>query len=220
MVGNMMKRKTILFQGDSITDAGRTAEGGGLGKGYPALIAARMELDDPGQYQFVNRGVSGNRIVDVYARIKADILNLKPDDMSILIGINDIWHEITKQNGIDPVKFEKLYHLLLEEILTELPQIRIRIMEPFVLEGSATCSTPEIPDRWKRFRTQVPRYAQICRNVARHFSLPFIPLQQAMDEAAAVCGTETILRDGVHPAGAGHELIARQWIRSFRGMER
>lgn len=211
--------KIVLFQGDSITDAGRQSDEAGLGKGYPALIAARMELDNPGKYQFLNRGVSGNRIVDVYARIKADILNLRPDYMSILIGINDIWHEITRQNGVDLKKYEKFYHMLLEEILEQLPQIRIWIMEPFVLEGSATCSIPEVPDRWERFRTQVPQYAQVSRRVARQFGLPFIPLQKTIEEAAAVCGNSAILKDGVHPAGAGHELIARQWIQYFQKSE-
>ena len=194
--------KIILFQGDSITDAGRQADEAGLGKGYPALIASRMELDNPGKYQFFNRGVSGNRIVDVYARIKADI-----------------WHEITRQNGVDLNKYEKFYHMLLEEILEQLPQIRIWIMEPFVLEGSATCNIPEMPDRWERFRTQVPQYAQVSRRVARQFGLPFIPLQKKIEEAAAVCGNAAILKDGVHPAGAGHELIARQWIQYFEKSE-
>ena len=87
--------KTILFQGDSITDAGRARDNdANRGVGYPHLVSARLGCDNPTEFNFINRGISGNRIVDLYARIKADIINLKPDVMSILIGVNDVWHEI------------------------------------------------------------------------------------------------------------------------------
>ena len=79
--------KLILFQGDSITDALRSRDNGVYnGNGYPTLVAGRLGYEQPGQYTFVNRGISGNRIVDLYARIKIDLINLKPDVLSILIG--------------------------------------------------------------------------------------------------------------------------------------
>ena len=85
--------KLILFQGDSITDAGRNRENdAGTGTGYPTFVKGELGLSNPGEYEFINRGISGNRIVDLYARIKADIINLKPDYMSILIGVYDVWH--------------------------------------------------------------------------------------------------------------------------------
>ena len=82
----------ILFQGDSITDVGRTRDNNdiAMGSGYPLLVKGALGLDNPGKMEFINRGISGNRIVDVYARIKRDIINLKPDVMSILIGVNDV----------------------------------------------------------------------------------------------------------------------------------
>ncbi|MBQ9920892.1 MAG: lysophospholipase, partial [Clostridia bacterium] len=84
----------ILFQGDSITDAGRARDNDiNLGTGYPMLVKATLGFEEPGKYEFFNRGISGNRVVDLYARIKNDIINLKPDVMSILIGVNDVWHE-------------------------------------------------------------------------------------------------------------------------------
>ena len=97
----------ILFYGDSITDMGRernTADddfrkGLGLGYGYVNFAAAELLQKDPDRYEFINRGISGNRIVDLYARIKADCWNHAPDFISILIGVNDIWHEIEYQNG-------------------------------------------------------------------------------------------------------------------------
>ena len=85
--------KTILFQGDSITDCGRGNSISGFGDGYAMLVTAQLGLDCPGEYTFYNKGIGGNRIVDVYARIKEDIINLKPDYMSLLIGVNDVWHE-------------------------------------------------------------------------------------------------------------------------------
>jgi len=87
--------KIILFQGDSITDCGRSREDfSEIGKGYPMLVKAQLGFENPGEFEFQNRGISGNRIVDVYARIKSDIINLKPDYMSLLIGVNDVWHEL------------------------------------------------------------------------------------------------------------------------------
>ena len=131
--------KTILFQGDSITDCGRKREDpADLAKGYPRLVAADIGFDNPGEYTFYNRGISGNRIVDLYARMKIDLINLNPDYMSILIGVNDTWHEINKQNGVDTAKYERVYSMLIEEVKEALPDIKIMILEPFVLKGSAT----------------------------------------------------------------------------------
>ena len=94
--------KRILFQGDSITDCSRSrSDLTEMGGGYPRLVKAALGMDHPGEYEFINRGISGNRIVDLYARIKADFINLKPDYASIYIGVNDAWHEIGSQNGVD-----------------------------------------------------------------------------------------------------------------------
>ena len=97
----------ILFQGDSITDAGRSRDNDQyIGTGYPLLVKSELGYKFPGKYEFINRGISGNRIVDLYARIKADIINIKPDVMSILIGVNDVWHEFgVNPNGVSSEKF-------------------------------------------------------------------------------------------------------------------
>ena len=108
--------KRILFQGDSITDACRDREHlDNLGIGYPTLVKAELGFENPEKFDFQNRGISGNRIVDVYARIKSDIINLSPDYMSILIDVNDVWHEISYQNGIDAEKYQKIYCMMLDE---------------------------------------------------------------------------------------------------------
>ena len=94
--------KTVLFQGDSITDCYRSSEDFDLvGCGYPLLVKAKLGFERPNEFNFQNRGICGDRIVDLYARIKSDIINLKPDYMSILIGVNDVWHEMDYNNGVD-----------------------------------------------------------------------------------------------------------------------
>ena len=125
----------ILFQGDSITDVGRNREDiNSAGCGYPLLVKAQLGFEEPQKYEFINKGISGNRIVDIYARMKCDILHIKPDVMSILIGINDVWHDVIGEvpNGVDNDKFFKIYSMLIEEIKAELPDIKIIIMVPIM----------------------------------------------------------------------------------------
>ncbi len=202
----------ILFQGDSITDADRSRNDSSLlGRGYPLLVEASLGLEAPGEHEFLNRGISGNRIVDVYARIKCDIINLKPDVMSILIGVNDVWHELGESpNGVSADKFFKIYSMLIEEVKEALPDIKIMILEPFVLEA---CSTTE---HWEFFSTEVAKRASMARKIAEKYSLPFIPLQQGFDELARKAPNSYWLGDGVHPTAKGHEFIKNQWLKAFK----
>jgi len=210
--------KTILFQGDSITDCGRDREDHThMGLGYAFLVKAQLGYEQREVYDFQNRGVSGNRIVDVYSRIKRDILNLKPDYMSILIGVNDVWHELGDQpNGVDAEKFERIYSMLIEEIQGVLPNIKIMILEPFCLRASATDNTEEEPDRWNTFSSEVKKRAEKAKAVAEKYNLIFVPLQQAFDEAAETTETTYWSLDGVHPTAMGHEIIKREWLRGFK----
>ena len=213
--------KTILFQGDSITDCGWDRKAptavGNLGGGYARLVSAELGFENPGEYTFYNRGVSGNRIVDVYARIKADIINLKPDYMSLLIGVNDVWHEIGSKNGVDEEKFERIYTMLLEEIKEALPNIKIILMTPYVIEGTATCNTEENPTRWESFRTEVDKRIAVVDRIGEKFGLPVIHLQEKFDKHIAINNNNAYwAADGVHPTIFGHELIAREWLSVFR----
>ena len=158
----------------------------------------------------MNRGISGNRVVDVYARIKSDIINLKPDVMSILIGVNDVWHEVSKENGVDAEKYFTIYSMLIEEIKAALPDIKIMILEPFVLKGTAT------EEAWDVFRPEVEKRAAKAKMIAEKFNLPFIPLQDKFDEATLLAPADYWLRDGVHPTTEGHELIKREWLKFFQ----
>ena len=148
-----------------------------------------------------------------FTHIKADIINLKPDYMSILIGVNDVWHEFGNHNGVDADKFEKIYGMLIEEIRAALPDIKIMILEPFFLPGSATTETEE---KTVGFATEVPKRAEMAKRVAEKYGLPFIPLQAGFDKLAELASPETWLADGVHPTPMGHEFIKREWIRTFK----
>lgn len=212
--------KRILFQGDSITDCGRRREDDThVGTGYALLVKAQLGFENLDEYEFYNRGVSGNRIVDLYARIKADIINLTPDYISILIGVNDVWHEIDSHNGVDADKYEKIYCMLIEEIKEALPDVKIMIFEPFCLRGIATENTEEEPNKWELFSLEVRKRAEKAKVVAEKYNLPFVPLQDKFDQASRLTvdtvGNSYWLRDGVHPTPMGHELIKRAWLETY-----
>lgn len=205
--------KTVLFQGDSITDVGRSfTNDGSRGGGYPTLVAATLGFKYPDEYNFLNRGISGNRIVDLYQRINADIINLKPDYMSILIGVNDVWHEFISKNGVSADKYEKIYTRMIEEVKEALPDIKIMILEPFTLRGSGNEAY------WDDFNKEVRETAKRAKKVADNFSLPFIKLQDKFDELAKKAPNSCWLSDGVHPTAFGHKLIENEWIKAFEKM--
>ena len=211
--------KRILFQGDSITDCGRAREGGyahWLGNGYATMVSGELGLKYPGEYEFFNRGISGNRIVDLYARIKSDFINLKPDYASILIGVNDAWHEYSRQNGVDTEKFEKIYCLLLDEIFEALPNIKIFLMTPFLLHGTSADSCEEYPDRFERLQKDTMGKADAVKRIGKKYGLPVIDLQKAFDEHLSEKAPDSYwVTDGVHPHLAGHALIKELWIKQF-----
>lgn len=205
----------ILFQGDSITDCGRKREQlYALGAGYALMVKGQMGLEYPAAHEYINKGIGGNRIVDLYARIKVDILNLKPDFMSILIGVNDVWHECAAENGVDADKFFRIYCMLIEEIKQALPELKIMIMEPFCLKGSGNEAYYDV------FCAEVKKRAVKAREVAEKYGLAFLPLQKGMDELAEKMPSSDILADGVHPTSIGHTFIKNEWIRTFNEMMR
>ena len=196
--------KTFLFQGDSITDCGRSRnDDNNRGCGYPTLVAAKLGHDQPGVYRFLNRGVSGDRIVDINARIKADLINLQPDVLSILIGINDVWHELGgHHNGVDDEKYYRTYCQVLEEVKTACPQVKIYILEPFVLKAAAT------ENDWDYFNTETKKRAASAKRAAAQYGCTFIPLQETFDALLEKAEASYWLLDGVHPSAMGHQVIA------------
>ena len=195
--------KRILFQGDSITDCGRKREEFyGMGSGYANLVKASLGTDRPGEFEFLNRGVSGNRIVDLYARMKIDLINLAPDYLSIFIGVNDVWHEIAKGNGVATPKFEKIYSMLLEEVREFLPETKVFLIAPFVLHGTATCNTEEKPDRWERFCAEVPEKRKWSKNWQRNTPCPALSCSPSSIRLAS------LLPPNTGPATAFIRLLA------------
>ena len=210
--------KKILFFGDSITDAIRNRNESEnispLGFGFVRTIADTLLGEYPGEYEIINKGISGNRIVDLYARIKSDVWNFKPDVLNILVGVNDVWHEINYSNGVDLERFEKVYRMLLEDTKKALPDTQIILCEPFVLEGSATENIELNPNRFERFK-EVYQYAKVVKGLAKEFNLPFVELQEEFSKKAQKYGVQYFLFDGVHPHVAGARLIAKEWMKTF-----
>lgn len=202
-------QSTILFQGDSITDTSRSREINqghaywALGAGYAMMLAARYLKEQPGdQLTFLNRGVSGNRIVDLYARILADTINLQPTHLSVLIGVNDTWHRFKHQNGIAVPKYARLYEAFLSEVREALPNIHFILAEPFVLPAGP------VTDDW---RAEIDERRAVVRELAGQFSAVLVPYQQAFDQALESAPATYWAEDGVHPTVAGHALMAEVW---------
>lgn len=203
----------ILFQGDSITDAGRSRDSDiCLGFGYAHLVSASLGFAEPGKHEFFNRGISGNRVVDLYSRIKIDMINLCPDVMSILIGVNDVWHEADFKNGVDADKFYRIYCMLIEEVKEALPDIKIIILEPFVLNTGAPANN------WEFFSTETAKRAEMAKKVAEKYGLPFVPLQKGFEELCKKAPAEHWLGDGVHPTAQGHEFIKNEWLKAYAAL--
>lgn len=204
----------IVFFGDSITDMSRNRDSNAdevwtYGSGYPMFVASALYREDPTKYRVVNRGIGGDRSAELYARIDRDVWNEKPDILSILVGINDVWHAINSQSGIKAPRFEMIYDMMLQETHVNLPHAKIILCEPFVLKGRATA------EQFDTFM-QIYAYADIVRKLAIKHNAYFLPLQEKFDEAANKFGAENYLYDGVHTDVAGATLIADEWIKLFK----
>lgn len=205
----MKSGTVILFQGDSITDAGRDRKGGapnntqGLGRGYPNLIGGALLADYPAQQLTVyNRGISGHKVPDLAARWQTDTVDLKPDILSILIGVNDIWHKLNGKYDGTVADYETGYRQLLQQTLEKLPGVRIVICEPFVLRCGA------VNDSW------FPEFDQrraVANKLAAELKLDRVPFQTMFDDATKLAPPQYWAGDGVHPTLAGHALMAKTW---------
>jgi lysophospholipase L1-like esterase len=199
----------VLFQGDSITDGGRDRTvadpnlPGGLGSGYPLLVAAAALAAHPDRgLRFYNRGVSGNKVPDLQQRWADDTLALKPDVLSILVGVNDFWHKLSHGYTGTVEDYERQYAALLDDTKRALPHVRLIVLEPFVLRCGA------VDDRW--FPEFDQRRAAAAR-VAQHAGATFLPLQDTFDDLARKATPQYWAADGVHPTPAGHSAIAERW---------
>lgn len=201
---------TVLFQGDSITDAGRKRDVTeandqlALGNGYAWFAAAAMLTAGDADLRVYNRGISGNKVFQLRDRWQQDCLDLKPDLVSILIGVNDIWHKRNGNYDGTVEIYERDYDALLQRTRDALPGVRLVVCEPFVLRCGA------VDDSWfPEFDT----YRAAARRVADKHGATFVPFQQMFDDALALAPAEHWAKDGVHPSAAGAALMAQTWRR-------
>lgn len=209
----------VLFQGDSITDAGRKRDqplpndAESLGRGYPCLLAARLLNEVPG-LTVHNRGVGGNRVADLRDRWQADCVDLKPTVISILIGVNDTWHGVAKnnpENGTTLVEFDRVYRELLADTKEQLPGVKLVVCEPFVTECGAVTELNFHPD--------IDERRELVRAIAEELADVYVPFQSVYDAALRRHADPAYWAfDGVHPTLAGHELMAEAWSEAVRGM--
>ncbi len=203
-----------LFQGDSITDMGRSREKAdvaneqpGLGNGYAWLAAAELLVDRPkANLKIYNRGISGNKVFQLAERWDADCLALKPNLLSILIGVNDIWHKLNGNYEGTVEIYERDYRALLERTHKALPKVKLIICEPFVLRCGA------VTEKWfPEFDT----YRAAAKKVASSFDAVFVPFQTMFDEAVKYAPPAHWANDGVHPTLQGASLMAHEWLRAL-----
>jgi len=208
------KGTTILFQGDSITDAGRDRaqyyanSHSGMGNGYVYQIVTELLAIHPGdQINCYNRGISGNKVYQLAARWKDDCLNLNPQVLSILIGVNDFWHTLRSDYGGTPEVFDQDLRALLKTTQELLPELKIMLGEPFAVKGGTA-----ITSEWTG---GFPPYQQIVRQIATDFNTSFIPYQKVFDEALEKAPADHWCPDGVHPSMAGAFLMKEAWLQEF-----
>lgn len=198
---------TVLFQGDSITDADRARFfADDLGRGYVQMVAGWYSALYPErQARFVNRGIGGDRVVNLLDRWEDDCLALRPDLLTILVGINETWRAFDAGDPTPVATFERGYRELLTRTRERLPQTRVILMEPF--------SLPISPDR-EAWRADLDPKIGAVRRLAREFGHLLIPLDGLFAQAATRRDPSFWAQDGVHPTPAGHALIAQTWLRA------
>lgn len=211
------KGNVILFQGDSITDAGRekTRElpnsGSSFGGGYAFLAASALlknfSSEEPKIY---NRGISGNKVFQLADRWQKDCLDLKPDVLSILIGVNDFWHMRNGQYDGTVETYESDFRKLLTATKSALPDVKLVICQPFVLSG-----TTAVDDSWLQ---PFSAYQAVAEKICKEFDGVWVPFQNVFDEALKQAPASWWAPDGVHPSMAGSYLMAAAWLKAVTGI--
>lgn len=197
----------LLFQGDSITDMkwGRNQADRNhyLGHSYVYLIAARLGVEMPEmQLDVYNRGVSGNTVADLRKRWQQDGIDMKPDLLSILIGTNDV------ARSVQPDAFEADYRYILDDSRKANPDLRLVLLDPFVLH----CGRFKEDAAWTARRSAIDTFGIVVAKLAKEYGAVHVATQAIFDNAAAAISPEHWIWDDVHPLPQGHELIARYWL--------
>ena len=209
----LKKGGVMVFQGDSITDAGRNKkdpkpnEQKSFGKGYAWMAGSQLLVSKP-EHQLIlhNRGISGNKVHQLAGRWDKDCLQLKPDVLSILIGVNDIWHGINGRYDGTAKTYEDDFNQLIERTKKALPKIQLVICEPFVLKCGA------VNDKWF---PEFDKYRAAAKKIAESHHAVFVPFQSMFDEAVKYAPPNHWAGDGVHPSSHGASLMAHFLLNSI-----
>ncbi len=207
---------TVLFQGDSITDAGRQRGSAAandrkaLGKGYAFLAAAELLVAYPDYgLQMHNRGISGNKVPDLAERWQADCLDLMPDVVSILIGVNDLWHRFTHGYEGTPESYLAGYRELIERTKASLPAAKLVLCEPFIFQVGRVDA---------KFFPAYDAYREAAESLAAEYADVWVPFMSMFQAATEIAPPEAWVPDGVHPSPAGSALMASTWVRSVEAV--
>ncbi|WP_343693638.1 SGNH/GDSL hydrolase family protein [Chitinophaga sp.] len=211
----LKKDAVILFQGDSITDAGRKRDNdeanntNALGNGYAFLAAAALLKQFPDKnLKIYNRGISGNKVHQLAERWDTDCLNLQPDVLSILIGVNDYWHTLTGGYTGTIKTYKNDLTALLDRTKQKLPNVQLIIGEPFAVNHVRA-----VDDKWFPAFND---YRAAAKEIAGKYDAVFIPYQEIMDKAQKSAPGSYWTGDGVHPSLAGAELMASSWLEAVK----
>ena len=206
----------ILFQGDSITDAGRDRgdyyanSGRGMGGGYVYQIVADLLAQNPqSEIACFNRGISGHKVYQLADRWDLDCLALRPDVLSILIGVNDYWHMLNGNYAGTVTIYENDFRQLLAATKKELPNLKLIICEPFAVQGGTA-----INEKWDDF----DQYRKVAAKMATEFDAAFIPFHKIFSDALGLAPASYWCPDGVHPSIAGAQLMKTAWLETFSKM--
>lgn len=201
----------ILFQGDSITDAGRNRDerepnnSRGLGSGYAFLAAAQTLHTHPShELHIFNRGISGNKVHQLAERWQVDCLEINPNILSILIGVNDYWHTLTGGYGGTLQVYRDDYRRLLDHTLAALPDVKLIIGEPFAVNH-----VKAVTDDWF---PAFDEYRYTTQEIAKEYQAGFIPYHHIFAEASKSVSPDYWTTDGVHTTLAGAQLMAEAWL--------
>lgn len=205
----------VLFQGDSITDWGRDRKDmnpnttNAIGGGYASYITGNLLQESPSKkLSIYNRGISGDKVFQLRDRWQTDTIDLKPDVISILVGVNDFWHTLDFNYKSTVEIYEQDYRALLKATREKLPRVQFIIGEPFSLKGFKVTD-----NRWY---PAFDAYRTVAQKLSTEFDTAFIPYQSIFDKALENAPKEYWLQDGVHPTMAGAMLMCKEWLKTVK----
>ena len=198
--------KNFVFLGDSITDAERLwiPEYNGLGNGYVQLLAEKLSNN----FTVINKGHDTFTLPFLLRNLETDCLSFSPAAVSILIGINDIGVAKNTGKSLRAQEFASNYDTLIRRLL-EASISSVFLLSPFVFSR---------PQEYLNWLPEVREVENTIENLARQYQLPFLPLQERMQESEKQYGTEMLTPDGIHLTPFGHELLAKWWLEAFAGL--